>query len=372
MIKNLFKIFIITIIIILTLFTKDDLINIYNDYINDPLDQDDNTKTENMANEEHTINGKNLYTTMEQGLLNMYETIKIDDNLIDNSIDDIFTITINKITRENPDIMYLKGGKYLNGYFSPEYSKPREDIQLHKKQIEYKRDEIISNIIKPNMSEYEKIKTIHDYIINNSNYDKRYLKDEEIPDESYSIYGVLINGIGVCEGYAKTMKYLLDAIGIESIVIRGESKGVGHTWNIVNIEGDCYHIDATWNDPIADNGKEILIYDYFNLTDEEMGKDHTWDKNDYPICSSSKYNYHHYNGLVSNNYNDFVNKIETAIANKYDSMEVKVLNFGEDEYNIPNIINKISGNRFTGPRIREYEYSINPLHGIIRINFYYN
>lgn len=378
--KSLLGIFIITIIIFLMLFTKDYLRNIYNNYTNDSLDlvieQNDYTKIEDTVNEEHIINENDineevLYKTMEQGLLNMDEKIKIDDNLICNSIDEIFTATINKITRENPNIMYLKGGKYSNGYFSPEYSKPKEEIQLHKNKIEYKRDEIILKLIRPNMSEYEKVKTIHDYIINNSNYDKRYLKDEKIPEESYSVYGVLINRIGVCEGYAKTMKYLLDAAGIKSMVIRGKSKGVGHAWNIVNIEGDCYNVDATWDDPLTESGKDMLIYDYFNLTDEEIGKDHTWNRDDYPVCNSSKYNYHYYNDLIANDYNDFLNKLKIAIDNKHSSIEIKVLNFEKNEYNISNIINNISNNSLKGPQVKEYEYSINSIHGIVRINFYY-
>ena len=65
---------------------------------------------------------------------------------------------------------------------------------------------------------------------------------------------------------------------------------MNHGWNIVNIDGEYYHLDATWDDPIL-NKDNITKYEYLAISDEEMSKTHTWDKSKYPPCNSDKYKY---------------------------------------------------------------------------------
>ncbi len=68
------------------------------------------------------------------------------------------------------------------------------------------------------------------------------------------------------------MKYFLDYLDIESMIVVGSANGENHAWNIVNIDGDYYHIDATWDDPVTDDGTDTIIYDYFNLKDKDIEK----------------------------------------------------------------------------------------------------
>lgn len=49
---------------------------------------------------------------------------------------------------------------------------------------------------------------------------------------------------------------------------------------MVNIDGKWYHVDLTWDDPIS--SRDVLRYDYYNLTDNQMSKDHNWDNSKYP------------------------------------------------------------------------------------------
>ncbi|SHF29412.1 S-layer homology domain-containing protein [Caldanaerobius fijiensis DSM 17918] len=152
-----------------------------------------------------------------------------------------------------------------------------------------KAKEIISQIIKPGMTDYEKELAIHDYIVTHTKYDyDNFLKDT-IPEESYTAYGVLINGVGVCQGYASAMHMLLMLAGIDNVIVTGTAKNDsfsgGHAWNIVKIGGKYYHVDATWDDPVVIGGSELLSHKYFNLSDTEMSKDHDWDKSLYPACN---------------------------------------------------------------------------------------
>ncbi|MBO9597173.1 MAG: DUF5050 domain-containing protein, partial [Cohnella sp.] len=152
---------------------------------------------------------------------------------------------------------------------------------------------ILPTIVRPGMSDDEKLKAIHDYIVLNTAYDyDNYLKDT-IPVDSYSEYGVLNNGVAVCNGYALAMKLLLDAAGVESYYVAGEvisdnketgqKKSEGHAWNVVKIGDRYYQVDATWDDPVP-NQAGYVRYDYFKVTDEFMKQSRNWDAGQAPAA----------------------------------------------------------------------------------------
>jgi len=149
-----------------------------------------------------------------------------------------------------------------------------------------KAKEIIKNIIKPGMSDLEKEKAIHDYIVLNTEYDNVNYDNNTLQNWDFNPYGILIKGTGVCEGYADATKLLLDMEGIDCIVVGGNSnEGEGHAWNIVKIDGKNYHLDTTWE--WGNKQKNIVEYDYFNLSDKEMSENHNWDTSRYPKCEDS-------------------------------------------------------------------------------------
>ena len=82
----------------------------------------------------------------------------------------------------------------------------------------------------------------------------------------HSAYGILLEGYGVCESYAKAMSRLLDAVGIPNIYVVGEAGG-GHAWNYVQMpNGSWYMVDSTWNDTTEvshkkSDGKYLLVKD---------------------------------------------------------------------------------------------------------------
>ncbi len=371
MLKRLIKILIFSIITISILWLGIN--HIYRFKEPDPMNElvSSIIKVEDQFSTEKIQDEEDLFQTIEKGLLEGKDSIIIDNKLINDDGSFLFD-TIEQVLMSNPEIMYYKGGRYSKGLLSFEYSKPIEDIKLHQEAIRKKRDEIILHNIRSDMSDYEKVKTIHDYIIDITKYDRRYLNDEEVPDESHSVYGVLNEGVALCGGYAKTMKYLLDAVDIECIVVIGKTKYDNHAWNIIKIDGYYYHIDATWDDPVTADGSDVLSYDYFNLKDEDIEKTHSWNRADYPQCNSDKHNYYYYNGLVVNSYNDFYNRIEKSLLNKNKVFQIKVLGFDEEIYNIPNTINVIVNDKIQLIDIKDYRYRINDEQGIVTIEFNYN
>ena len=133
-------------------------------------------------------------------------------------------------------------------------------------EINYVVNNTINTLIRKDMTNEEKIKTIHDNIINNTEYDT--LKTKNIQDNTYksnTAYGVLIQGYGVCSGYSDAMAIFLNALNIENYRISNST----HIWNLVHINGVWVHLDATWDDPISQfnaNGDTYFLINYNELS----------------------------------------------------------------------------------------------------------
>lgn len=193
-----------------------------------------------------------------------------------------------KVLEEHPELFYVSNTIYWNGTSQSislnfDYLYSTEEARNKIDEFEEKVTQITGNLINPNMSELEKELAFHDYIILNTEYET-----QTITDESYTVYGALMNGRAVCMGYAKAMQLLLNRVGIDAIYVA--SPQMNHGWNIVTIDGQKYHLDITWNDPVPDK-KGRLRYTYFNLNDEQMAVDHVWNTDTYPTCSSNRFKY---------------------------------------------------------------------------------
>ena len=147
--------------------------------------------------------------------------------------------------------------------------------------LEFDIDKIIEDNITNNMTDREKIKVIHDYIINRTKYDKDKADKKISKYHSDTAFGALEEGYAVCTGYADSMMLFLDRFGIKNYKISADE----HVWNYVNIENNWYHLDLTWDDPVNNENKDILDYKFFLITDEELEKldktYHTYDKTIY-------------------------------------------------------------------------------------------
>lgn len=125
---------------------------------------------------------------------------------------------------------------------------------------------------------YHKVYQVHDTIVNLASYDTTYHKPN-----THNIYGTFVDKSVVCEGYAKAMKYILDALNIPCILVSGTAtnssgESESHMWNYVQIDGQWYGIDATWDDPIIYiNGKrqkETIRHDYLCKGSEALASSH--------------------------------------------------------------------------------------------------
>jgi transglutaminase/protease-like cytokinesis protein 3 len=125
----------------------------------------------------------------------------------------------------------------------------------------------------------------------------------------------LLNGKEICEVYAKSMQLLLDKAGIYNYLVLGDVETDGkiehHMWNIVNIDGKNYHLDVTWNDTTFD---EEICYMYFNITDDDILKDHMNLSPSENNCNSLDMNYFSKNGILLYGFSGY-NSLITHTAN---------------------------------------------------------
>lgn len=142
----------------------------------------------------------------------------------------------------------------------------------------------IKNNIKLNMSNIDKIKVFHDYIINNTKYDENYdlFSDKDnYPTQPYNAYGLLTEKKAICSGYTDIMAIFLDKLGIPNYKIASDE----HVWNYVYVNDAWYHLDLTWDDPVNDNNMNMLIHDFFLINTNQLLKQdtnqHNYDKSLY-------------------------------------------------------------------------------------------
>lgn len=127
--------------------------------------------------------------------------------------------------------------------------------------------------IKKDLSEFQREKFVHDYLIKNVKYDDETAKDITLiasNSTAFNMYGTLVEKKAVCQGYAQTFSYLLNGLGVKTLNISGSSSDALHMWNVVCLDDEWYHIDTTFDD----QKEEMFRYDYFNLNDEMISFDH--------------------------------------------------------------------------------------------------
>lgn len=131
-------------------------------------------------------------------------------------------------------------------------------------QLDAAAQSIISEHINDHQSDYDKVRSLHDYLKSNLEYDtvaaSSHRPNERNIAEAHNIIGALLKHKCVCEGFAKAFKFLCDKIDLECWVVSGKgssSIGAGpHAWNIVKINGYYHHVDVTWDNQYSDSSSK--------------------------------------------------------------------------------------------------------------------
>ena len=164
-----------------------------------------------------------------------------------------------RYARENPDVAAAIGTdpEALRTHFLEHgllenrkgYGLPYEADSTKAKGMIF---DVAAQITNDSMTDREKIKAVHDWMVNHTKYEKANYDRGTLPDESY-------------------------VLGIEHEMVDGrvEGRDSGHAWNRVLLDDTWLYVDCTWDDPVNDAGKDVLRYNYFLCTESEMAGDHT-------------------------------------------------------------------------------------------------
>lgn len=226
------------------------------------------------------------------------------------------TISINRTSN------YYAMQAYLKNEPIPENDKRAQELYKVIKDI-------LETQISEDMTVYEKELALHDYLVTHCKYSEDTTQSTD--SDIYRAYGALVNGDAVCNGYAEALQLLFTCAGIPSKFVVGTAADIDHAWNLVEINGKWYHLDATWNDPLPDQG-DYAIHSYFNVTDEIMAVNHTWEQKNYPKAVDMQYNFYKQNHAYFSNFEEYKMKAyDTMIYRGNKRYEAVVENYVEND-----------------------------------------
>ena len=252
---------------------------------------------------------KKLYNQISDNIDSEYEpSFYAEGNLSEYQI----TQAVEAYKNDHPEVFWLKSYYEYENYDYETgiwltYTMSGDKLVTAKKEFNTAVDTISQSV--PYGTECEREEYIHNYIINNCDYDEEAAENDDVQDNENDAYGALVDGKAVCEGYARAFQLLCNKANIDSVLLSGIADSDNHAWNGVKIGGDWYQIDVTWDDV------DDFIYDsheYFNLTDSLMYEEHTlspkyseidaesflnlesWCNFYVPKCTAEKYNYQNY------------------------------------------------------------------------------
>jgi len=182
----------------------------------------------------------------------------------------VFYIDSNKMrigiesTIQGTNVTYkvILGNKEGDTYYAKGFTS-KDQVEEAINNIEQKRTSIIAST---NGDLYNRILQVHDYLVDNMEYDITMSRAN-----AYNLYGALGEGVVVCKGYAEAFKYILDGMEVPCIILSGtgiDSNGntESHAWNYVKLNDIWYAVDVTWDDAIIVGNnidKDAIKYRYF-------------------------------------------------------------------------------------------------------------
>lgn len=241
---------------------------------------------------------------------------------------------------DNPQFFYVNNTYGLEGYEADSQSYYNKLVFTYtmdadtRKAAKAQLDKAVETILQgapQTTDQYEIERHLHDKLIAGCTYDTDAADaGYSTSPNAYTAYGALVDGKAVCEGYSRAMQLLLNKAGISNTLITGESvkNNEKHMWNLVSVNGEYYHLDATWNDS-GDRPR----HNYFNITTSQLQLSHRIAQGQAGIvdCTATKDNYYHRNNLYVDTYSrqDIAQKIATCI--KRGDAQVELF-FAEDKF----------------------------------------
>lgn len=217
------------------------------------------------------------------------------------------------VLSDHPDIFWHGdnySGSISGGYaiaIKPTYILTGGALETARAELEARVTALTADLA--GKSDYEKSRLLHDRLAAATVY--------EMAGEHQTAYGALVQGTAVCAGYAHAYQLLMQRVGIPTWYVTGSSFApdgqlVGHAWNLVQLDGEWYYTDVTWDDQ-----SKYTFYAYFNNTTEQMADSHfVGAYAEYlPTATATTHNFHQIHDLQMECFD--VNKVADIIRNHY-------------------------------------------------------
>lgn len=226
-------------------------------------DRPSDCQTATLFGEESTDVYEELEKRIVDAIKNMDDTVDITNlEIPETSIYDI-SYLYTDVMRDYPKygfyvnlkygLEYWPSGNYISSIAIKYKDYDEEYIEETQKAIDEATAEIL-HMIDEDMTDFQKVMTVHDYMVLNYEYDVRVLDDPDA--DVVRDITMMLTKKGVCMGYSYAFKHVMNELGIECGYV--ESDFMNHEWNIVKIDGEWYHIDVTQDDPLYDHKYDMF------------------------------------------------------------------------------------------------------------------
>ncbi len=210
------------------------------------------------------------YDLLRAGILEGDSEIKMTVPI---SPDDIFEV-YKKVLYDSPELFWaeINGAKYAYNNkgqvtkFLPSYNALAGDIEGSVAKLEAATKDALADMWSLS-TDAEKAKYAHDWLTYHVTYNLNAAHNQ-------TSYSALVNYSTVCAGYAHGFQYMMQQVGIPCAYVLGYGMDQYHAWNVVKLDGEHYAMDVTWDDPTGAK-PNTFYYNYFNITDQKIGSDHT-------------------------------------------------------------------------------------------------
>lgn len=250
---------------------------------------------------------KQLYDGMYAAFMLLEDYTYYDTSHIGSYSDDVkqqLSDMCDIILIDHPEIFWTAGGSTIhftppNTYrYEPDYQYTQQEIDDLTQMTNDAIDELVASVTAE--SDFDKAVWAYEWLIRNVEYDNELAAQTDVTPETAAARcapGVFLSHSSVCSGYARAFQMLMQRMDIPCTYVTGYVEAYqAHAWNIVMLDGACYHLDATWDDPSfegeADASPARISHRYFGLTDAEITQNRTIDHPErYPTCTQTDCNY---------------------------------------------------------------------------------
>lgn len=316
-----------------------------------------------------TDNQKEIYLYFAKSVDNKEESakLKINSSLTSSQIEENINKAIEAYIYDYPETFYIEtscrfktinliNSKIVEIYPTYLYGNSVENMQQELQQEINK----IKTMLNDSMTEYQKELLVHDYLVKNIEY-YEWEDIKDIPNAMHNAYSAIVKKQAVCDGFAKAFQIIMQEEGIQCMLVNGMLEDVAHAWNIVNIEGDYYHIDLTSDQlKIGEESESNLSHTFFNLTDEEIKETHEKNENyNYPSCIAQRNNYYNKENRVVKQGQNLKHKVKNIVDNIKDEklLEIKVVGTKDVSSEIAQILYEINFNNYKTNQVESIMYT---------------